>query len=281
MSELGTFATELIWCLECENAVAAVLSKYVPWDSQCIDGFTIHGSSVGSRRTMFCGELRAGYAGEEIHAFEGEINTELQDVICHPLRLVVMAQNGDNMLFSLLPIAALVTQEHAIHLPEKDVVLYDDKIANPVLSLAALLDHDKENRVMGDALAEGERCAMSDETVAYMPKELGSAVGYMPKDLGITEVKEALARIPDVVVYGDGDTFVLLCKASSESQGWMKSTKVCNVHDGCVVQVTTQQRNPDGSYAVAEAVTYVPDCWIDIRTEPRRLRSIREMRDGY
>jgi len=27
---------------------------------------------------------------------------------------------------------------------------------------------------------------------------------------------------------------------------------------GCVVQVTTQQRNPDGSYAVAEALTFVP-----------------------
>ena len=27
---------------------------------------------------------------------------------------------------------------------------------------------------------------------------------------------------------------------------------------GCIVQVTTQQRNPDGSYSVAEAVTFVP-----------------------
>ena len=25
-----------------------------------------------------------------------------------------------------------------------------------------------------------------------------------------------------------------------------------------LVQVTTQQRNPDGSYAIAEALTYVP-----------------------
>ena len=27
---------------------------------------------------------------------------------------------------------------------------------------------------------------------------------------------------------------------------------------GCVVQVTTQQTNPDGSYAVAEALTFIP-----------------------
>ena len=102
-----------------------------------------------------------------------------------------------------------------------------------------------------------------------------------PKDLGITEVRGAHANIPDLVVYGDGDTFALLCKASSASQGWMKSTKVCNVEDGCIVQVTTQQRNPDGSYAVAEALTYVPKVWIDCSSEPRRLRNLRGVKDGF
>ena len=31
---------------------------------------------------------------------------------------------------------------------------------------------------------------------------------------------------------------------------------------GCLVQVTTQQRNPDGSYALAEAITFVPGAGI-------------------
>jgi hypothetical protein len=96
----------------------------------------------------------------------------------------------------------------------------------------------------------------------------------MEKDLGITEVRGAKANIADLVVYGDGDTFALLCKASSQAQGWMKSTKVCNVEDGCIVQVTTQQKNPDGSYAVAEALTYVPHANIDLNAEPRKLVSI-------
>ena len=78
------------------------------------------------------------------------------------------------------------------------------------------------------------------------------------KDLGITDVRGAKANIPDLKVFGDGDTFRLLCKASSKDQGWMKSTKVMNVPGGCVVQVTTQQKNEDGTYAVAEALTYVP-----------------------
>ena len=89
------------------------------------------------------------------------------------------------------------------------------------------------------------------------------------KDLGITEVRGAKANIPDLVVYGDGDTFKLLCKASSQEQGWMKSTKVCNVAGGCIVQVTTQQKNPDGTYSVAEALTYVPGNHIDISATPR------------
>jgi hypothetical protein len=91
------------------------------------------------------------------------------------------------------------------------------------------------------------------------------------KTLDISEVKGAKANISDLKVYGDGDTFALLCKASSDAQGWMKSTKVCNVSGGCVIQVTTQQRNPDGSYAVAEAITYVPNVKIDTKANPRRL----------
>jgi pyruvate/2-oxoglutarate dehydrogenase complex dihydrolipoamide acyltransferase (E2) component len=91
------------------------------------------------------------------------------------------------------------------------------------------------------------------------------------KDLNITEVRGARANISDLQVYGDGDTFALLCKANSQEQGWMKSTKVCNLPSGCIVQVSTQQRNPDGSYAVAEALTYVPGVNMDTNVEPRKF----------
>lgn len=91
------------------------------------------------------------------------------------------------------------------------------------------------------------------------------------KMLDISEVKGAKANISDLKVYGDGDTFALLCKASSQDQGWMKSTKVCNLPNGCIVQVTTQQRNPDGSYAVAEALTFVPNINMDTTSDPRKL----------
>lgn len=78
------------------------------------------------------------------------------------------------------------------------------------------------------------------------------------KTLHNSDVSGAKQNVPDIKVVGNGDSFKLLCKASSQQEGWMKSTKAMQTHQGCIVQVTTQQRNPDGSYAIAEALTYVP-----------------------
>ena len=78
------------------------------------------------------------------------------------------------------------------------------------------------------------------------------------KTLHNSDISGARKNVKDIMVVGNGDMFQLLCKASSESEGWMKSTKACQVYDGCIVQVTTQQRNPDGSYVIAEALTFVP-----------------------
>lgn len=78
------------------------------------------------------------------------------------------------------------------------------------------------------------------------------------KTLHNSDVSGAHKNVSDLSVVGNGDMFKLLCKASSQKEGWMKSTKAMDVTGGCVVQVTTQQRNPDGSYSVAEALTFVP-----------------------
>ena len=73
------------------------------------------------------------------------------------------------------------------------------------------------------------------------------------KALNVQSVEDAKAKVSDIQVIGNGDTFALLCKASSEKQKWMKSAKAMEVPGGCVVQVTTQQGDN-----VAEALTYVP-----------------------
>lgn len=134
-------------------------------------------------------------------------------------------------------------------------------------------DHSFEDYGMeGDGIVANLSCPGCGATAEYYTKQEEDDM----KDMGITEVRGAKANISDLVVYGDGDTFRLLCKASSQEQGWMKSTKVCNVGRNCIVQVTTQQRNPDGSYAVAEALTFVQDANIDTLSEPRRLVSTKQ-----
>lgn len=49
------------------------------------------------------------------------------------------------------------------------------------------------------------------------------------RTLDISNKKPDKDNISDLKVYGDGDTFRLLSKASSDKEGFAKSTKVCNV----------------------------------------------------
>ena len=95
------------------------------------------------------------------------------------------------------------------------------------------------------------------------------------KTLHNSDVSGAKVNVKDIRVVGNGDMFRLLCKASSDTEGWMKSTKACEVPGGCIVQVTTQQRNHDGSYAVAEALSFVPGVKVaDDENNGRRLVAI-------
>ena len=86
---------------------------------------------------------------------------------------------------------------------------------------------------------------MGETILKIMPEE--------KKALTVESVQDAQAKVSDIKVVGNGDAFALLCKTSSESQGWMKSAKAMEVPGGCVVQVTTQQGDN-----VAEALTFVP-----------------------
>jgi hypothetical protein len=47
------------------------------------------------------------------------------------------------------------------------------------------------------------------------------------------------------------------------------------------VQVTTQQRNPDGSYAIAEAITFVPDVYIHTVTDENGNVIERHLESDY
>lgn len=79
------------------------------------------------------------------------------------------------------------------------------------------------------------------------------------KTLHNSTVSAAKNNVSDLAVFGDGDTFKLICKASSAKEGWMKSTKAMQIDGvGCVVQVTTQQWDN-----ISEALTFVPNVKIE------------------
>jgi hypothetical protein len=99
-----------------------------------------------------------------------------------------------------------------------------------------------------------------------------------PKTLGNTTASQAKDNVKDIKFWGDGDLWKLLSKASSENEGWMKSSKAMEIKGvGCVVQVTTQQKGSDGSYAVAEAVAFVPNVHIVEREDDNGVICEREL----
>lgn len=90
------------------------------------------------------------------------------------------------------------------------------------------------------------------------------------KTLDNLNVAEAKAAISDLKTFGDGDMWTLIGKASSNKQGWMKSTKAMEIEGiGVLVQATTQQADN-----VAEALTFVPGASID-RSDKENPRLVK------
>lgn len=83
-------------------------------------------------------------------------------------------------------------------------------------------------------------------------------------------ISTAQTNVHDINVFGDGDLFKLISKASSKAEDWMKSTKAMQIDGvGCVIQVTTQQGDN-----VSEALTFVPDTKIEGDAPNRKIVKI-------
>lgn len=105
----------------------------------------------------------------------------------------------------------------------------------------------------------------------------------MSKTLHNSDASGTRKNVPDVVFFGDEDTWKLICKASSKEEGWMKSTKALQVEGvGCFVQVTTQQENEEiievgmddneelsgttmknGNYSITDSIAWAPGIRIE------------------
>lgn len=93
------------------------------------------------------------------------------------------------------------------------------------------------------------------ERVLSLKMHIGSGEeAFMNKsNLDSTCTKRAQDSIDDLNVYGNPDQWKLLSKASSESRGFMRSTKAMEVPGGTLVQVSTLENG-----IPAEALAFVP-----------------------
>lgn len=92
---------------------------------------------------------------------------------------------------------------------------------------------------------------------------MGNEIKVTKKSLGNTDTNGASKNVSDLVVWGEPDMWKLLSKASSEKEGWMKSTKALEVAGvGCWVQVSTQQGDN-----VAESISFAENMKIIVTGE--------------
>ena len=114
MSERGSFATEIVWCADCHRVIGDALRETLAEpDFTVREVVFCQGETQEFQRGLWCGIVTGLYAGEEIHVFEGYVNPLLTERLCHPLQVVVFAENGTTQVFSLLPVGWLAAHPSA------------------------------------------------------------------------------------------------------------------------------------------------------------------------
>lgn len=93
MSERGSFVTEYIHCPKCLAAAKAVLMQ----DNKGLKGVQIPvaGSVSEGLYPIIAGKVGGMFGGEELQVFESELIPALEPVLCHPLRIAVLAEDGE------------------------------------------------------------------------------------------------------------------------------------------------------------------------------------------
>lgn len=101
MSDRGSFVTEYIYCDKCFSAAKGVLLK----NEKHLRGMVVlmWGDSAGEL-PIIAGKIGGGYAGGDLHMFETDIVPALAAVLCHTLRIVVLADSGERT-FAVSPAA--------------------------------------------------------------------------------------------------------------------------------------------------------------------------------
>lgn len=102
MSERGSFVTEYIYCDKClESAKKILLDNRKHFRSIVIPGWAFMVDK--HELPIIAGKVGGLYRGEELDAFDLYLRPHLSKVICHPLRIAVLAESGER-IFTINPV---------------------------------------------------------------------------------------------------------------------------------------------------------------------------------
>jgi hypothetical protein len=93
MSDRGSFATEYIYCTDCLEVVRKALfapNDYLRYVQQ------VHDPERGTPLPIFTGMVKSYGGGMELIEM-GSIMGHLHHELCHPVRIAVLAENGQNI----------------------------------------------------------------------------------------------------------------------------------------------------------------------------------------
>ena len=111
MSDKGSFVTEYIYCEKCFEAAKSILigqNKY-------LNSATVpHWNPNSEELPIIAGKIGGLYEGEEIHTFESEFISKLEKVICHNIRIAILAETGEMIITAMPTLATIESEAHRI-----------------------------------------------------------------------------------------------------------------------------------------------------------------------
>jgi hypothetical protein len=100
VSERGSFVTEYIYCPQCLEAAKAVLLSNEKYLCSCV---LPSWEGPDLQLPIIAGKIGGLYKSQEIVDFESDYAVRLARTICHPMRVVVLADSGDAKCFCITP----------------------------------------------------------------------------------------------------------------------------------------------------------------------------------
>lgn len=176
MSDHGSFITQVIWCDQCFEAAAGVLGWGDKASRPVLPG--LPGEKGCRQPRIIAGRVSGLYQGEEIHIFQGQVLPDLAEVICHPIRIAVIAEVGQVFLTAFPGKALDAGGWHAN--PAEVAAFVVSACNNAGVSIYVDENSDMTFEVNSDSHGNRSRLLIDDHNKALVLRELIPAQPAQP-----------------------------------------------------------------------------------------------------